>query len=65
MTAARSARAERRRLLTTQERLRRRWWHHASARDAAIARLEALWAQLAAVGADLDRLEAETAESGR
>jgi hypothetical protein len=57
--------AERRRLLHAQDRLQRRWhWWSVTVRDRAVAHLDALTVELAAVAAglaELDRLEADDA----
>jgi len=57
--------AERRRLLHAQDWLQRRWhWWSVTVRDRAVAHLDALTVELAAVAArtgELDRLEAEDA----
>jgi hypothetical protein len=57
--------AERRRLLHAQDRLQRSWhWWSVTVRDRAVAHLDALTVELAAVAAgleELDRLESEDA----
>jgi hypothetical protein len=58
--------AERRRLLSAQERLRRRWqWWAVTVRDQAVAHLDELTAELAAVSgerAELDRRDRAEAD---